>query len=104
MDTKSLTDDWLIRLKCAYDVGYYKTEAAEGMQTTFPWQNKTCQDCPFWSNSICQVNEEYRSAAAHTCLYFDPWNRQKAKSVIQERQQRGFQRWWDWYNDRGATR
>jgi hypothetical protein len=97
-------DAWILRLKEAYDAGYYQTEPAEHAQTPFPWQGKTCKDCPFWTNSICQVFAEYRSAAAHTCVYFDPWNRKTAQSAIRERQEEGFRRWWDWFNDRGATR
>ena len=97
-------EQWVLRLKDAYDAGYYKTERAEGMQTSFPWSRKTCKDCPFWSNSICQVFAEYKSSAAHTCSYFDPWNRTTAQSIIQERQWQGFRRWWEWFNDRGATR
>jgi hypothetical protein len=95
-------DAWIDRLKAAYDAGYYRTEAARGEQTPFPWQNKSCKDCPFWANSICQVFSEYRSAMAHTCVYFDPWNRETAQHMIQERQEEGFRRWWEWFNDRGS--
>jgi hypothetical protein len=97
-------DAWIGRLKAGYDAGYYKTEAAEGQQTPFPWQNKTCKDCPFWVNSVCQVLAEYRSPEAHTCIYFDPWNRETARNMIREHQEQGFRRWWEWFNDRGATR
>src|SRR5436190_16849170 len=69
---------WVRKLKTAYEAGYYKTEQDEGMQMSFPWQGKTCKDCPFWSNSICQVFAEYRSSSTHTCPYFDPWNRSTA--------------------------
>lgn len=97
-------DAWVYRLKHAYDAGYYQTEPAEGGQTSFPWQNKSCQDCPFWSSNICQVFAEYRSSTTHTCSYFDPWNRDQAKMVIRDRQEHGMRRWWEWFNDRGATR
>lgn len=97
-------DSWLGRLKLAYEAGYYTTETAEGYQSGFPWQNKTCKDCPFWSNSICQVLAEYRSSTAHTCSYFDPWKRSAASQIIQDRQWQGFRRWWEWFNDRGAAR
>ena len=98
------TDTWVQTLKAGYEAGYYRTEAAIGEQMQFPWQGKTCKDCPFWANSICQVFAEYRSSTAHTCSYFDPWNRQQAQAIIQERQWQGFRRWWEWFNDRGATR
>jgi hypothetical protein len=97
-------DAWVARLKAAYDAGYYKTEAAEGAQTPFPWQNKTCKDCPFWANSICQVFAEYRSSTAHTCSYFDPWNHDQAQTIMRERQSQGFRRWWEGFNDRGLAR
>ena len=48
-------DTWVYRLKDAYDAGYYKTEPAVEAQTPFPWQNKTCKDCPFWANGVCHV-------------------------------------------------
>ena len=99
-----IREDWITRLKGAYEAGYYKTETDEGAQTSFPWQNMSCKDCPFWSNSVCQVFAEYRSSTAHTCSYYDPWNRNTAQTIIQERQWQGFRRWWEWFNDRGATR
>jgi hypothetical protein len=97
-------EQWVLKLKAGYEAGYYKTETAIGDQAAWPWQNKTCKDCPFWSNSICQVIAEYRSSTAHTCPYFDPHNRRSAEAIIQERQWQGFRRWWEWFNDRGATR
>ena len=51
---------WMARLKAAYDAGYYRTEAAEGEQTRFPWQDRTCGDCPFWSRNTCLVREARR--------------------------------------------
>jgi len=35
-----MPDDWIKRLKAAYDAGYYKTEASEGKQVRFPWQTR----------------------------------------------------------------
>lgn len=96
-------DAWIFDLKAAHDGGYYKTEAVEGQQTVFPWANKTCKDCPFWSNGICEVRAEYRWSTAHTCRYFDPWNRLRAQDLIQARRWQGFRRWWEWFNDRGAV-
>jgi len=98
------TEHWLENLKAGFDAGYYRTEAAVGERASFPWHGKRCKNCPFWANSICQVFAEYRSSTAHTCSYFDPWNRPQAQSIIQERQRRGVKRWWEWFNDRGATR
>ena len=100
-------DAWVYRLRDAYDAGYYKTEQAEEAQTGFPWQNKTCRDCPFWSNSICRVFAEYRDPASHTCSHFDPWHRAAGETILVERQTQGIRKWWDWFNDqnnRGAAR
>jgi hypothetical protein len=93
-------NDWLLRLKAAYDAGYYRTEAQVELQTAFPWQNKSCHDCPYWSNSICRVHAEYRSATSHTCAYFDESHREAAEDIIRERQWQGYRRWWDWFNSR----
>lgn len=97
-------EEWVLRLKAGFDAGYYRTEAVPALQEPFPWQNKTCKDCPFWSNSICQVYAEYRSSTAHTCSYFDEPNWPAARNVIQERACQAYRRWWDWFNDRGASR
>lgn len=97
-------DTWVSRLKAAYDAGYYRTEPAVGAQAAFPWQNKSCKDCPFWSNNICQVFSAYRAPLSHTCSYFDPWNREQAEGIIHRRQWQRLRRWWDWFNDRGAPR
>lgn len=88
-------DAWIARLKQAYGAGYYRTEPAEEEQSPFPWQSKVCRDCPFWVNSTCQVHAEYRSASAHTCSYFDPWNRERAQTILQERRWAGMRRWWE---------
>lgn len=95
-----IQEDWLVRLRAGCEAGYYKTEAALGQQIGFPWQNKTCSDCPFWSNSVCRVHAEYRASAAHTCIYFDELNREAADEIIRERQWQGYRRWWDWFNSR----
>lgn len=97
-------DAWISRLKEAYDAGYYRTESAEGAQSPFPWQNKSCRDCPFWSSTVCQVHAEYRSPMAYTCGYFDPANHEEARALIRERQVQGMSNWWQWFNDHGATR
>jgi hypothetical protein len=92
--------DWLVRLKAGYDAGYYRTESSLGQQESFPWQNKRCSDCPYWSSSICRVHAEYRARDAHTCSYFDAANREAANALIHERQWQGYRRWWDWFNSR----
>jgi hypothetical protein len=97
-------DAWVHRLRDAYRAGYYKTEPAEDAQTVFPWQNKTCRDCPFWSNAICRVYAEYRPDETHTCSYFDPWNRAAGETIIRERRRQGSGQWWEWFNDQGAAR
>ena len=92
-----LDDAWLLRLKRALDAGYYRTEAALGEQEPFPWQNKTCRDCPFWlDTSWCQVHGEPREAAAHTCAYFDESHRLAARHIVEERQRLAQRRFWDW--------
>jgi hypothetical protein len=78
-------EDWLARLAHAYRAGYYRTEAARDQQSGFPWQNKTCSDCPFWSNRTCYVFGERRSPMAHTCSYFDCWNREAARRIVLQR-------------------
>lgn len=78
---------WLARLKAAYEAGYYRTEAAVGEQTPWPWQSRTCGDCPFWAHDICLVTETPRPANAHTCGYFDRANREHARAMIRR------QRW-----------
>ena len=64
------TDDWLHRLKAAVDAGFYRTEAAAGQQTRFPWQGKHCIDCVFWTHDYCELHRETRSGMAHTCRSF----------------------------------
>jgi hypothetical protein len=62
---------WLLRLKSAYEAGFYRTESAAGEQIAFPWQGKTCRDCPFWAGKVCRYFGERRSGLAHTCCQFD---------------------------------
>jgi len=76
-------ESWMLRLKAAYEAGYYRTEAAEGEQTRFPWQDRTCGDCPFWAHNICLVRATRRGAGDATCRYFDPCNHAEAASIIQ---------------------
>jgi hypothetical protein len=95
---------WLLRLKTAYDAGYYRTEAAVGSQVAFPWQNKACADCPFWVRGTCAVHLEYRSGTAHTCIYFDQANRDAGRAVIASHGVRAFERWWEEFNRRRPRR
>ena len=76
-------EPWMRRLKAAYEAGYYRTEAAVGEQTRFPWQDRTCGDCPFWARNTCLVRGTRRGPGDATCRYFDPWNHAEAESVIQ---------------------
>ena len=76
-------EPWMLRLKAAYEAGYYRTEAAVDEQTRFPWQNRTCGDCPFWAHNTCLVRSARRGAGDATCRYFDPWNHAEAESIIQ---------------------
>lgn len=78
-----LIEEWMLRLKAAYEAGYYRTEAAEGQQTRFPWQDRTCGDCPFWAQNTCLVREARRGARDATCRYFDTWHHSEAESIIQ---------------------
>jgi hypothetical protein len=80
-----ISDNWMTELKRAVEAGYYRTEAALGEQTQFPWQGKTCRDCPFWRENICVVHVESRSGSAHTCIYFDAPNRTAAVAFMKSR-------------------
>jgi hypothetical protein len=88
---QAAADEWMHRLKQAYDAGYYKTEAAPDAQSAFPWQNKWCKDCPFWQASVCHVFGEYRRGLSHTCAYFDAPNHESAQQAITERRRHGLQ-------------
>jgi|SRR5947209_4211082 len=96
--------DWLLRLKTAYEAGYYRTEASLSEQTPFPWQNKTCSHCPFWTRGTCMVHREYRHAAAHTCTYFDPARHDAARRMIAQDNARAFDQWWEEFNRRQPRR
>ena len=85
----------MTRLKAGYDAGYYRTETDESLQIPFPWQNKTCKDCPFWLNNVCRVDAVQRSGDAHTCIYFDETNRDAARRIISERMVQVRRAWWD---------
>ena len=78
-----MIEPWMLHLKAAYEAGYYRTEAAEDEQTRFPWQDRTCGDCPFWAHNTCIVRAARRGARDATCRYFDPWNHAEAESIIQ---------------------
>lgn len=80
-----MNESWMLRLQLAVEAGYYRTESAEGEQTPFPWQNKTCGDCPFWLNGVCRVQAVQRDAGMHTCSYFDSWNHHAAQRLIENR-------------------
>lgn len=84
-----------MRLKAGYEAGYYQTEADRNQQVTFPWQNRTCRDCPFWLNDVCRVHAERRSGVAHTCSYFDESNRVAGKHIIESRQREVQRAWWE---------
>lgn len=76
-------EEWMLRLKAGVEAGYYKTEEDEARQTRFPWQNRTCGDCPFWERDTCRVRQARRGALDATCRYFDEWNYPEAESIIQ---------------------
>jgi hypothetical protein len=41
-------DTWLLRLKAAYEAGYYKTEAPVDEQIALPWSTQTDKRCTSW--------------------------------------------------------
>lgn len=41
-------DAWIVRLKAAYDAGYYKTEAAVDEQIPLPWSTQRSKPCRSW--------------------------------------------------------
>lgn len=86
-------EPWMIRLKAAVDAGYYRTEAAMGEQTRFPWQDRSCGDCPFWMSNTCIVRGARRGARDATCRYFDSWNHPEAESIIQYNKIRPLRTW-----------
>ena len=95
-------DSWMINLQRAYEAGYYKTEPAEEEQLALPWSGKTCRDCPFWLNNVCQVHARAQSGDAHTCWYFDEPNREIGRQAIDERMRQSRLRWWQWWADQAA--
>ncbi|MGH2441723.1 MAG: hypothetical protein ACRDFX_00985 [Chloroflexota bacterium] len=91
-------DEWIIKLRSAVEAGYYRTEVAAGEQTRFPWQGKTCGDCPFWHQRVCAIYETDRSPESHTCAYFDDANRAAGTDLLARRRRVAFRRWWDGFN------
>lgn len=89
-----MTESWMLKLKAAHEAGYYRTEVAEGRQSAFPWQNKTCRDCPFWLNGVCRLEAAQRDGSAHTCSYFDEPHRVAAERIIENRLQTVRKIWW----------
>jgi hypothetical protein len=81
-----MSGDWLAELKAAYEAGYYQTEAAVEQQSSFPWQNKLCRDCPFWmEGDWCQVHLAHCSPDEPPCAYFHPPDHSMASCVIEDR-------------------
>lgn len=81
----------LTRLKAAVTGGYYRTESREdGEPLQFPWQNRTCRDCAFFTKSAfvaggqgtCRVWLETRQEMAPTCRYHDLANRAEGQEII----------------------
>src|SRR5438270_10141840 len=50
-----------------------------------------------------QVFAEYRSAASHTCVYFDPWNQDTGQQMVTERREQGLCRWGEWFSARSGS-
>lgn len=98
---KNMREEWVQRLKSGYDAGYYRTETDEGSQSSFPWQDKTCGDCPFWLNGVCRVQAVVRPAEADTCQYFDPHNHRAGQGIINNRMRDAWKRWLE-RQDRGS--
>lgn len=71
-------DERLVRLKAAVEAGYYRTEPALDKQTTFPWQNRVCRDCPYWQDEYCIVHAEFRAPTSPTCREDDVWRDTRA--------------------------
>jgi hypothetical protein len=89
-----MTEPWAIKLKAAYEAGYYRTETAVEDQTRFPWQGKTCKDCPFWLNRVCRVYATQRDGDAHTCSYFDATHHPEERRLIDARMHAVRRIWW----------
>lgn len=99
-DTIQTDTTWLLRLRAAVQAGYYRTESAVGEQERFPWQGKTCGDCPFWRKGKCLVRLTPRDASAPTCSYFDEPNRGAARAIIARRRH---DQWWDDFYRNSST-
>jgi hypothetical protein len=91
---QQLPETWMVGLKQAFEAGYYRTESATGSQTRFPWQGKSCRDCPFWQQGVCRVHAEQRSGSAHTCIYFDAPNHTAACELMESRMTAAQKMWW----------
>jgi hypothetical protein len=87
-----MTDQWLLKLKAAYQGGYYRTEADVEYQSGFPWQSRRCDDCPFWMNDVCQVTLTRCFSGDVPCAYFDPLDHEEARRLIVERLRAGWKR------------
>ena len=96
-----MSEDWIQRLKEAYEAGYYRTEPDQEQQTAFPWQDKTCKDCPFWLNDVCRVHAVQCPPESHTCTYFDPSNHVAAQHIIDSRMKEAWHQWWEWRKGQG---
>jgi hypothetical protein len=89
-----MIEPWAVKLKEAYEAGYYRTESANGDQILFPWQDRTCKDCPFWLNKVCRVHAVQRDGDDHTCSYFDASHHVEARRVIDARLHAVRPIWW----------
>lgn len=63
-EDQPMPDDWMARLKAACDAGYYKTEASEGQQMSFPWQTRASR-----------LSLLVRLLGIHIPRLRTPWNR-----------------------------
>lgn len=97
-------EPWLVRLKQLVEAGRYRTEEAEAEQEPFPWQGKSCGDCPFWLDSDwCDVYAMDRPAREHTCGYFDDERRRFARRILDQRAELSRRRFFDWRSGNGVT-
>jgi hypothetical protein len=91
-----MTDEWLRKLKAAFDAGYYRTEADEGGQESFPWEGRVCQDCPFSMGDVCQVSLERCEPHGVPCAFSDPEGQAMGKALIEDRLQMAWRSYWKW--------
>ena len=90
-------EEWMLGLKKAYEAGYYKTEPATDEQERFPWQDKSCRDCPFWLDTEwCEVFAREQRPTVHTCSYFDAHGHEAARNIIDEGRRQSRRRYWEW--------